>query len=219
MLGDILLAALSSFMLGMAGGYPCCCPFVGSVIPSSTDIPPGSSPPPGSTSTSSKPISFVDCNCCADETFSEYYQVEISGVVDGNSAKPCANCEDLDGAYILGPMNAGCDSPQNPIPPVCEADAQPRCYGELDLFTCTNPLFEFNEVTVRLTTDHDAGEIDCRELPSSVNPTIEWHQDQANVTGESCLWDGLVIPFEQHTGTVRCDGSGATVTVTAVPPP
>jgi len=102
---DIILAVLSSLLLGMAGGYPCCCPVDGSVFGSGSSIIDFPPPPPGSTSTSSPGITFIEgCAVCLDGRMSEYYQVEIpDGFTSQTAACTQANCDTLPGAYILGP--------------------------------------------------------------------------------------------------------------------
>ena len=103
-----------------AGGYPCCCP------PDATST--SSTSQPGSTAG----IRTVPCSFCQPDTLSEYYQVEFDGIVDGTD---CTDCDDMNGVYIFGPMQAGPDDCSDVIATatVCDDDADPDCFEQLTL--------------------------------------------------------------------------------------
>lgn len=80
-----------SFMLGMAGGYPCCCDLFGS---GSTIVPPAGPP----------------CTECLDDLTAQQYQIDVSSDWVAGLACTTAECNDqLSGLFILDPMVASCE--------------------------------------------------------------------------------------------------------------
>jgi hypothetical protein len=203
---DILLAAIASFLLGMAGGYPCCCPEGDGTSTSSTSTSSTSSTPGGSTA----PIGTVPCTFCQPDTLSEYYQIEFDGIVNGTD---CTDCDRMNGVYILGPMQGGLNDCTDVIATatVCDADPDPDCFEQLTL-----QFFRFGGDYLALV-DWQTGATACGT--GGGQPKIEWEQNYGT-SPPNCLFNGEDIPFSNHgVGTVRCDASGSTCTVTAIPPP
>ena len=197
--------------LPFAGGYPCCCGDEGGGSSGGS-----SSSSSGSSSTSGAPVGTIDCTFCSGGVVAEYYQVEISGLAEHTD---CADCAALDGAYIIGPMQqvfiggdpANC-SDAILTATVCAESEAPDCYGLLGL------QFYHGAGRYRLLVTLLSGGTPCGQ--GGGQPMIEWESD-LGVSPPDCLVEGVSVPFVSNgiPGAERCDGSGATCTVTAIPAP
>jgi hypothetical protein len=206
-----------------AGGYPCCCTTSGST---------SSKPPPGSTSSAPQ---TVTCGGCSISKASPDLLVEISGTTNGS----CSTCSDLDGAYglyfdsgvsFLGGISGGrtwhfgsCNwdawggefpSPYDPDidgaihPPACSV------YNDMDLDWDTQYFIDGAAPHYRTNAS------------TSIQVTIGGHGVTAmfildNAAG-ACepLWDctgwSFTVPYFSRSGTLVCNLSTATVTVSAI---
>jgi hypothetical protein len=146
----------------------------------------------------------------------EYYQIEISGIVEHTD---CEDCETLDGVYIVGPVQqivlggdpANC-SDAILLATTCGESAEPDCYGLLAL------QFYQTAGTYRLLVTLQSGATPCGL--GGGQPMIEFEKD-FGVAPPNCLVIGESVPFLSNgiPGTERCDASGATCIVMAIPAP
>lgn len=197
--------------LPFAGGYPCCCGDEGGGS-SGGSSGAGSS----SSSTSGGVIGTTGCVFCQSGLVAEYYQVEISGIVEHTD---CADCGALDGVYIVGPMQqvflggepANC-SDAIVLATNCGESESPGCYGLLGL------QFYQSGGSYRLLVTIQTGATPCGQ--GGGQPTIEFEKSFGG-SPPNCLVDGESLPFVTNgvPGTERCDASGATCIVTAIPAP
>lgn len=201
----------SFHFLPFAGGYPCCCGDDGGGSSGSSSG--GSS---SSSSTSSGPIGTTGCVFCQGGLVAEYYQVEISGIVEHTN---CDDCASLDGVYIVGPMQqisvdgepANC-SAAILLATTCGESDEPGCYGLLGL------QFYQSGDGFHLLVTLQTGATPCGQ--GGGQPTIEFEKD-FGPSAPHCLVDGESLPFLTNgvPTTERCDASGATCIVTAIPAP
>jgi len=198
--------------LPMSGGYPCCCGDDGGGSSGSSS----GSTLTSTSSSSSGPIGTTGCVFCSGGVVAEYYQVEISGMAEHTD---CDDCAALDGVYILGPVQQTSDEGEPfdcsafiVLDTVCGASEEPGCYGVLAM------QFYQNLGAYRLLVTLRTGGTPCGQ--GGGQPTIEWEKSYGG-SPPDCLVDGESLPFITNgvPTTERCDASGATCIVTAIPAP
>ncbi len=131
----------------------------------------------------------------------------------------CDDCASLDGVYIVGPVVQvflGGDpiecSDAILLATFCGSSDEPGCYGLLAL------QFYQSGGAYRLIVNLQTGATPCGQ--GGGQPTIEWEKS-FGVSAPNCLLDGESLPFITNgvPTTERCDASGATCIVTAIPAP
>jgi hypothetical protein len=164
-----------------------------------------------------------DCAQCSGGVVAEYYQVEISGMAE---FEDCSDCESLDGVYIMGPMqqiNIDGDpincSDGMLLATICAESEAPGCYGLIGL------QFFQDGGAFHLLVNLQSGGTPCGQ--GGGQPAIEWEMDFAPSPPDCLLLDEFGVPQPRSLTwitngvptTERCDGSGATCIVTAIPAP
>ncbi len=131
----------------------------------------------------------------------------------------CDDCAALDGVYIVGPVVQvfqGGDpvecSDAILLATFCGSSDEPGCYGLLAL------QFYQSGGAYRLIVNLQTGATPCGQ--GGGQPTIEWEKN-FGASAPDCLLDGESLPFITNgvPTTERCDASGATCIVTAIPAP
>jgi hypothetical protein len=168
-------------------------------------------------------IDTTGCVFCAGGVVAEYYQVEISGMTEFSN---CTDCATLDGVYILGPIQQTTEggdpfdcSGALLLPTVCGASDEPGCYGVTAL--------QFYQAfgAYRALVTFRTGSTPCGQ--GGGQPVIEWEQSYGGAPPDCLFRDAFgvaqpeVLPWITNgvPTTERCDGSGATCTITAIPAP
>ena len=161
-------------------------------------------------------IGTTGCVFCAGGLVAEYYQIEISGMAEFAN---CSDCEALDGVYIVGPVQQLFDDgdPVNCsdavlVATICNEDSEPGCYGQIGL------QFYQSGGAFRIVVTFQTGGTDCGQ--GGGQPRIEWEKVYVGPAPD-CLLDHETLPWITNgvPTTERCDGSGATCVVTAIPGP
>ncbi len=168
-------------------------------------------------------VGTTGCVFCAGGVVAEYYQVELSGLSEYFN---CSDCESLDGVYILGPIQQNYDngdpiacSDANLLATICADSDEPGCYGLIGL------QFYQSGGAFRLVVTLQSGGTPCGQ--GGGQPAIEWENSYAPSAPDCLFRDEFGVPQPESLTwitngvptTERCDGSGATCIVTAIPAP
>ncbi len=168
-------------------------------------------------------IGTTGCVFCAGGVVAEYYQVEISGMAEFAN---CPDCAALDGVYIMGPMQqihidgdpVNCSDGML-LATICADSDEPGCYGLIGLqFYQAGGAFH-------LLVNLQSGGTPCGQ--GGGQPSIEWEMDFAPSAPDCLFLDEFGVPQPRSLTwvangvptTERCDGSGATCIVMAIPAP